>query len=220
MKNLHKAKFDLLDPDPGSDLNTDGSGSKTLIVPDTIKDESDPYMLLPFCLLYTVPVFTFTGERGHEPNPTSDRLQLLHPFDRWSGQDLANMRILIKVRHPFPHRLTFLLSFRVFSNVFFPHRYPSSFPGSFPFLSSFFSPFSFHPFRHLSSSFSTSLVSNFLFFYLFYLFFFSFCSHGSYFCSCHCIPDDYNQELAMPSPYRYLSFPRAFLTHPCHVFSS
>ncbi len=58
------------------------------------------------------------------------------------------------------------------------------------------------------------------FFYLFYLFFFSFCSHGSYFCSCHCIPDDYNQELAMPSPYRYLSFPRAFLTHPCHVFSS
>jgi len=31
-------------------------------------------------------------------SPTSDRLQLLHPFDRWSGQDLNNMRILIKVK--------------------------------------------------------------------------------------------------------------------------
>ena len=30
-------------------------------------------------------------------SPTSDRLQLLEPFDRWSGGDLANMRILIKV---------------------------------------------------------------------------------------------------------------------------
>jgi len=31
-------------------------------------------------------------------NPSSDRLQLLHPFDRWSGQDLEGMRILIKVK--------------------------------------------------------------------------------------------------------------------------
>jgi aconitate hydratase len=30
-------------------------------------------------------------------SPTSDRLQLLDPFDRWSGKDLADMRILIKV---------------------------------------------------------------------------------------------------------------------------
>ena len=30
-------------------------------------------------------------------NPSSDRLQLLHPFDKWSGEDLTNMRILIKV---------------------------------------------------------------------------------------------------------------------------
>merc|ERR1711973_80030 len=31
-------------------------------------------------------------------NPKSDRLQLLDPFDRWSGHDLNNMRILIKVK--------------------------------------------------------------------------------------------------------------------------
>jgi len=31
-------------------------------------------------------------------NPSSDRLQLLTPFDRWSGQDLEGMRILIKVK--------------------------------------------------------------------------------------------------------------------------
>jgi len=31
-------------------------------------------------------------------SPESDRLQLLHPFDRWSGKDLEDMRILIKVK--------------------------------------------------------------------------------------------------------------------------
>jgi len=31
-------------------------------------------------------------------SPSSDRLQLLHPFDRWSGADLEDMRILIKVK--------------------------------------------------------------------------------------------------------------------------
>jgi aconitate hydratase len=31
-------------------------------------------------------------------NPSSDRLQLLTPFDRWSGKDLEGMRILIKVK--------------------------------------------------------------------------------------------------------------------------
>jgi len=30
-------------------------------------------------------------------NPSSDRLQLLHPFEKWNGEDLTNMRILIKV---------------------------------------------------------------------------------------------------------------------------
>jgi aconitate hydratase len=30
-------------------------------------------------------------------SPSSDRLQLLHPFARWSGEDLEDMRILIKV---------------------------------------------------------------------------------------------------------------------------
>lgn len=30
-------------------------------------------------------------------SPTSDRLQLLNPFDRWIGSDLTDMRILIKV---------------------------------------------------------------------------------------------------------------------------
>jgi len=31
-------------------------------------------------------------------SPESDRLQLLNPFDRWSGADLEDMRILIKVK--------------------------------------------------------------------------------------------------------------------------
>ena len=31
-------------------------------------------------------------------SPTSDRLQLLSPFDKWIGSDLTDMRILIKVK--------------------------------------------------------------------------------------------------------------------------
>jgi len=31
-------------------------------------------------------------------SPSSDRLQLLSPFDKWSGKDLTDMRILIKVK--------------------------------------------------------------------------------------------------------------------------
>ena len=31
-------------------------------------------------------------------SPTSDRLQLLSPFDKWIGKDLNDMRILIKVK--------------------------------------------------------------------------------------------------------------------------
>lgn len=31
-------------------------------------------------------------------SPTSQRLQLLEPFDKWDGKDLEDMLILIKVR--------------------------------------------------------------------------------------------------------------------------
>lgn len=31
-------------------------------------------------------------------SPQSNRLQLLEPFDKWSGKDLENMQVLIKVR--------------------------------------------------------------------------------------------------------------------------
>lgn len=31
-------------------------------------------------------------------SPSSNRLQLLEPFDKWHGKDLENMRVLIKVR--------------------------------------------------------------------------------------------------------------------------
>ena len=31
-------------------------------------------------------------------SPTSERLQLLSPFDRWDGQDLKEMQVLIKVK--------------------------------------------------------------------------------------------------------------------------
>ena len=30
-------------------------------------------------------------------SPTSDRLQLLEPFDKWNGKDLTDMVVLIKV---------------------------------------------------------------------------------------------------------------------------
>lgn len=30
-------------------------------------------------------------------SPSSNRLQLLEPFDKWHGKDLENMRVLIKV---------------------------------------------------------------------------------------------------------------------------
>ncbi len=37
-------------------------------------------------------------------SPESNRLQLLEPFDKWSGNDLENMKVLIKVssfkQHP------------------------------------------------------------------------------------------------------------------------
>jgi aconitate hydratase len=62
-----------MDPDPGGP-NTYGSGSATLEITN------------PAVLQVSVDV-----------SPSSDRLQLLHPFDRWSGKDLTNMRILIKV---------------------------------------------------------------------------------------------------------------------------
>ena len=35
----------------------------------------------------------------------SDRLQLLTPFDKWDGQDITNMTILIKVRPRILHGL-------------------------------------------------------------------------------------------------------------------
>ena len=31
-------------------------------------------------------------------SPSSDRLQLLSPFDKWIGSDLTDMRVLIKVK--------------------------------------------------------------------------------------------------------------------------
>ena len=32
-------------------------------------------------------------------SPTSQRLQLLEPFDKWDGKDLEDLQILIKVRN-------------------------------------------------------------------------------------------------------------------------
>ncbi len=62
-----------MDPDPVGPSGS-GSGSATLEITN------------PTVLQVSVDV-----------SPSSDRLQLLHPFDRWSGKDLTNMRILIKV---------------------------------------------------------------------------------------------------------------------------
>lgn len=33
-------------------------------------------------------------------NPQSNRLQLLEPFDKWSGKDLEDLQVLIKVLNP------------------------------------------------------------------------------------------------------------------------
>lgn len=39
------------------------------------------------------------GSNQHvDVSPTSQRLQLLEPFDKWNGKDLEDMLILIKVR--------------------------------------------------------------------------------------------------------------------------
>lgn len=39
-----------------------------------------------------------TGKGEVDVNPSSDRLQLLKPFDAWDGRDLEDMVILIKVK--------------------------------------------------------------------------------------------------------------------------
>lgn len=38
-------------------------------------------------------------------SPSSNRLQLLEPFDKWHGRDLEDMRILIKVSRKWTGRL-------------------------------------------------------------------------------------------------------------------
>ena len=38
-----------------------------------------------------------SGSVSVDVSPSSDRLQLLEPFDKWNGQDLTDMVILIKV---------------------------------------------------------------------------------------------------------------------------
>ena len=36
-------------------------------------------------------------------SPTSQRLQLLEPFDKWDGKDLEDLQILIKVGMSMPY---------------------------------------------------------------------------------------------------------------------
>lgn len=51
-------------------------------------------------------------------NPQSNRLQLLEPFDKWSGGDLENMTVLIKVRTASVH---LSLAVRRGTETFLPH---------------------------------------------------------------------------------------------------
>ncbi|WKX99386.1 hypothetical protein Q1695_014345 [Nippostrongylus brasiliensis] len=82
-----------LDFDPRKDPITAPDGSKFVLKPPTGDD-------LP-SRGYDPGQDTFQAPSGSgkvDVDPKSERLQLLHPFDKWDGKDLEDMVILIKVK--------------------------------------------------------------------------------------------------------------------------
>lgn len=82
--------------DPEKDFLTGADGKKfKLEAPDA--DELPKANFDPGQDTYQYPPKDASSERV-DVNPTSQRLQLLEPFDKWNGKDLENMQILIKVK--------------------------------------------------------------------------------------------------------------------------
>ncbi|KAM9326999.1 aconitate hydratase, mitochondrial [Gastrophryne carolinensis] len=82
--------------DPEKDFLTGADGKKfKLEAPDA--DELPKSNFDPGQDTYQYPPKDGSSERV-DVSPTSQRLQLLEPFDKWDGKDLENMQILIKVK--------------------------------------------------------------------------------------------------------------------------
>lgn len=82
--------------DPEKDFLTGADGKKfKLEAPDA--DELPKSNFDPGQDTYQYPPKDGSSERV-DVNPSSQRLQLLEPFDKWNGKDLENMQILIKVK--------------------------------------------------------------------------------------------------------------------------
>ncbi|XP_031432784.1 aconitate hydratase, mitochondrial-like isoform X1 [Clupea harengus] len=82
--------------DPEKDFLTASNGEKFQLVPPT-GDELPSRDFDPGQDTYQHPPADGSGV-AVDVNPASNRLQLLEPFDKWSGTDLENMAVLIKVK--------------------------------------------------------------------------------------------------------------------------
>ncbi|KTF81367.1 hypothetical protein cypCar_00011613 [Cyprinus carpio] len=81
---------------PETDFLTAPNGEKFKLVPPT-GDELPARDFDPGQDTYQHPPPDGSGLKV-DVNPQSNRLQLLEPFDRWSGNDLEDLRVLIKVK--------------------------------------------------------------------------------------------------------------------------
>ncbi|CAI9577565.1 unnamed protein product [Staurois parvus] len=82
--------------DPEKDFLTGADGKKFKLEPPDA-DELPKSNFDPGQDTYQYPPKDGSSERV-DVSPTSQRLQLLEPFDKWNGKDLENMQILIKVK--------------------------------------------------------------------------------------------------------------------------
>uniref|UniRef100_A0A3B3ZL27 Uncharacterized protein n=1 Tax=Periophthalmus magnuspinnatus TaxID=409849 RepID=A0A3B3ZL27_9GOBI len=85
-----------LDFNPETDYLTAPSGEKFKLEPP-YGDELPAKDFDPGQDTYQHPPADGSGLKV-DVSPTSNRLQLLEPFDKWSGKDLEDMRVLIKVK--------------------------------------------------------------------------------------------------------------------------
>ncbi|XP_053325932.1 aconitate hydratase, mitochondrial [Spea bombifrons] len=82
--------------DPEKDFLTGADGQKFKLEPPDA-DELPKSSFDPGQDTYQYPPKKGSSQ-AVEVNPSSQRLQLLEPFDKWDGKDLENMQILIKVK--------------------------------------------------------------------------------------------------------------------------
>lgn len=84
-----------LDFNPETDFLTAANGEKFKLLPPT-GDELPARDFDPGEDTYQYPPPDGSSLRV-DVNPQSNRLQLLEPFDKWSGGDLEDLQVLIKV---------------------------------------------------------------------------------------------------------------------------